>query len=175
MENGLRWGGVKLHPYHSHRGEPVVSMFDVKYSLGPSVPPVSVSPIRNRCKAHCMCSFFCLSFPHVNGEEGGRGESRYATLPQTPPLSDSKVMGLKETFSQHSPHLCDLRARHVLTGTRRPIKHLINYTACMYIRDKVQTERPCALNSFILLFMAAAWTKIYLFKTVRVLNVNDKR
>lgn len=49
--------------------------------------------------------FFPVSFfpPHVNGDEGG--ERRYATLPLTPPLSDWKVMGLKETFSQHSPHL----------------------------------------------------------------------
>lgn len=39
------------------------------------------------------------------GERVGGGERRYATLPQAPPLPDWKVMGLKETFSQLSPHL----------------------------------------------------------------------
>ena len=56
-------------------------------------------------------SFFFLP-PHVNGDEGS-AERRYATLPPPPPLSDWKVMGLKETFSHHSPHLwfC-VRATH---------------------------------------------------------------
>lgn len=79
--------------------------------------------------------------PHVAKQRGrGRGERRYATLPQTPLLSDWKVMGLKETFSQHSPHLSDLRARHALTRTPGPATHLINYTVCMYIREEQITS-----------------------------------
>lgn len=51
--------------------------------------------------------FFPVSFfsSTCKRRRGGRGERRYATLPLTPPLSGWKVMGLKETFSQHSPHL----------------------------------------------------------------------
>lgn len=77
--------------------------------------------------------------------EGG-GERRYATLPQAPPLPDWKVMGLKETFSQLSPHLRLSLSRFSLIfsssspspffsfpGARRPIAHLINDTVRVFI------------------------------------------
>lgn len=81
--------------------------------------------------------------------EGG-GERRYATLPQAPPLPDWKVMGLKETFSQLSPHLrlslslaslsYFLLPPHPLfflslarARARRPITHLINDTVRVFI------------------------------------------
>lgn len=171
VKTGLRWGGVKLHPYHSHRGEPVVSMSAVKYPSGPSPSDrASAEPLirkkseSKKSSAAVMWYIFSPFFSTCKrrgergergrewGGGGGRGERRYATLPQTPPLSDWKVMGLKETFSQHSPHLCDLRARHALTRARRPIKHLINYTACIYIGDSFTSCKtgPCF---FLLLFL----------------------
>ena len=96
----------------------------------------------------------CIFSPHVNGEERGRRERRYATLPQTPPQSDWKVMGLKETFSQHSPQLCDLRARHSRARTHGPIKHLINYTAWMYISE--ESKLNCNTLNLKLSYSASA-------------------
>lgn len=136
VETGLRWGGVKLHPYHSHRGEPVLSMFGglkkKKENLYSSISADSIST------QEWVLFFTCLSFPHVNdgGTGGGRSERRYATLPQTPPQPDWKVMALKETFSLHFTHLCDLRARHALARTHGPIKHLINYPVHIITEDR---------------------------------------
>lgn len=132
-ETGLRWGGVKLHPYHSHRGEP--TRVHVRCRISPTSPsprgcfhgaPASDEPgverggkkkKKKREKLTLRDNVFLfprLSFPRERRGGGGggggaqrEGERWYTTLPQTPPLSDWKVMGLKETFSHHSPHLSD--------------------------------------------------------------------
>lgn len=98
-----------------------MSMFDEKYPRSP-FPAELPSPCPHprpaskpqHMRVDSRFTPVSLLSPHVHDDErgggglgggGGREERRHATLPLTPPLSDWKVMGLKETFSQHSPHL----------------------------------------------------------------------
>lgn len=67
-------------------------------------------------------------------------------------------MGLKETFSQHSPHLCDFtRAPHAPARARRPITHLINDTVGIYnIDEREPTDGALCSQLSCVTFLAAA-------------------
>lgn len=79
--NWVAMGGVKLHPYHSHRGEAVMSMF--KYPLGPSLR--ASAPLTG---TSLLCMLFFSLFSTCKRRAGGGETIHHLT-------TDSPSVGLE--------------------------------------------------------------------------------